>query len=508
MVKVNRIIIRTIVLLMYVLILGLVLFGISAVFSYLNTGADRSKMLHTEIEKVEYYIPSLEWTSLENEGRPMDTQTLKRIEEDYLDSWYIRQVALKMNKNDGVADFYTDHAREDIQSYINYNRENKINIESTTLSHHIKVEFFSADGKLIVLTDEDVIEYKRIYKSNELVDEIKEQSTYHIILLLEDGFWRIRHLKKESSKMLSYNTKVNTVKVNEIKDIRGVNYYPQKCAWNMYGDCFNVEDISADLEIISESELNAVRLFIPYEDFGSAHVLKERVERLTTVLDLLEENNLKAVVTLFDFYGNYDVLDWTLNQRHLEQVITPLKNHNAILAWDIKNEPDLDFESRGQVDVLAWLREMIGYVKSLDSKHPVTIGWSSPEAGAWLRNQVDFVSFHYYKSAGKFEEQYMTLKDKVDDKPIVLQEFGISSYRGLWNPFGPSEEDQADYYKEMQNIFKTNNVQFMAWTLYDFEDIPVSVVGRLPWRKHMQKKYGFIDVNGRKKPAFKFISKH
>ena len=506
MIQVNRAIIRTFVLVMYILILGFVLFGISSVFSYLNTGADRSKMLHTEIEKVDYYLPKVEWTSLENEGRPMDEQTLKNIEGDYLDAWYIRQVALNINKTDGVDDYYTKHARKDIADYVAYNIEHNIKIESTTLSHHVEVDFFSADGKLLVLTDRNVQEYKRIYKAKKLIDEIKEESTYHVIMLLEDGFWRIRHLQKELTGTGKYNLPADTLINDLIREIKGVNYYPQACPWNMYGDCFNEKQIAEDFKIIQSSGLNTVRLFVPYEDFGSAHVTDDRLNRLEMTLNLLSEANIKAVVTLFDFYGNYDVLDWTLNQRYIETIVTRLKHHNAILAWDIKNEPDLDFKSRGKVNVMAWLREMISHVRTLDPNHPVTIGWSSPEAGRELIDYVDFVSFHYYKSVNAFEKEYQLLKNEAGNKPVVLQEFGRSSYRGLWNPFGYSEEGQAKYYKNMQALFKTNNVQYMAWTLYDFEDIPVSVVGRLPWRKQAQKAYGFIDINGNKKPSFKYIS--
>ncbi len=508
MIHINRTIIRVLVLGMYVLILGLVLFGISSVFSYLNTGADRSKMLHDKIEKVDYYLPDLKWTSLENEGRPMDEQTLKSVEEDYLDAWYIKQVALKRNNPEGVDDYYTQHARKNIKAYINYNIEQHVYIQSTTLSHHVEIDFFSADGKLLVLTDRDVIEYKRIYKENIFIDEIKEQSTYHIIMLLEDGFWRIRHLRKDASEVITYSEDSNVLKEYEITGIKGINYYPQNCPWNMYGECFNPEDLSVDFKIIKSTDLNTVRLFIPYEGFGSAHLIEEKLEKVEMVLDSLEAYNLKTIITLFDFYGNYEVLDWTLNQNHIKTIVNRLKNHKALLAWDIKNEPDLDFKSRGKENVLAWLREMIIYTKSLDFQHPVTIGWSSPESGLWLKEYVDFVSFHYYKSPKQFEKEYNTLKQEVGEKPLLLQEFGQSSYRGLWNPFGNSEEDQAEYYREMQKVFNTNNVQFMAWTLYDFEHIPVSVVGRLPWRKHMQKKYGFIDGKGRRKPSFKFISKY
>ncbi|WP_316928988.1 hypothetical protein [Aquimarina agarivorans] len=92
-------------------------------------------------------------------------------------------------------------------------------------------------------------------------------------------------------------------------------------------------------------------------------------------------------------------------------------------------------------------------------------------------------------------------------KPLVLQEFGLSSNKGLWSPFGPSEKTQAEYYTTFKEILDRQNVHYLPWTLYDFTQIPTSVVGKLPWRKHKQKHFGFIDANGNPKKAFQFFEK-
>ena len=106
----------------------------------------------------------------------------------------------------------------------------------------------------------------------------------------------------------------------------------------------------------------------------------------------------------------------------------------------------------------------------------------------------------------KLDEAVKELRKEIPDKQLVLQEFGLSSYKGFWNPIGNTEEDQAEHHKLIQKIIADNNLQFMSWTLYDFTKIPKEVVGRLPWRKNAQKRYGFIDMKGNKKPAYKYIS--
>ncbi|WP_306420473.1 glycoside hydrolase family 2 TIM barrel-domain containing protein [uncultured Winogradskyella sp.] len=483
--------------------MALVIYGIAAIFSYLNTGADRSTMLHTEIKQVDQYLPEFNWEPLNNEGRPMDQQTLKAIEDDYLDAWYVKYISYKTNTKTGIEDYYTKSARLNIFNIIDQNTTSQTTIEGTSLAHNPNLEFFSEDGQMVVITDKDVIEYKRIYKGDKFITEINEISTYKVTLLLEDGFWRIRHLVKSKSDFYYPKSSDNTFLVNNIK---GINYYPKDTPWDIYGKNFDAFVISKDFEIIKNAGLNSVRLFVPYEDFGKSNVKIDKLKRLSKVLDIAESKNLKVLVTLFDFYGDYSVLDWTLNQKHVKIIINHIKNHKALMGWDIKNEPNLDFESRGKGLVQAWLDKMIDLVKFNDPNHPITIGWSNKENANLLADKLDFISFHYYEDLEKLSDSYTSLKSKIKDKPIVITEFGMSSYDGIWNPTGNSEKDQANYHKAIQDIFTANKIQFMSWTLYDFEKIPKEVVGRLPWRQNVQKHFGFIDKNGAKKASYKYIS--
>lgn len=504
MVSINKNILRSFLILSYIAIIAILVYGASAIFSYLNTGADRSKMLHVDIKKESLYVPKVVWDSIANEGRAIDLQTLNSLEKDYLNAWYIKQLCYQTNTTKGIEDYYTKNARTNLFNFINANKKSNIHVEATTLEHHPSLDFFSEDGQLIVLTDNDVVEYKRIFKNDSLLFETTESSNYKVMLLLEDGFWRVRHFVKNKNNDFSKKTKpINTSAL----DIKGINYYPKDTPWDMFGDAFNINTIKKDFKIIKNSGLNTIRIFVQYEDFGKANVNSEKLKKLKQVIDLAQTETLKVIVTLFDFYGDYSVLDWTLTQQHASRIVTTFKNHNAILAWDIKNEPNLDFKTRGKTNVVAWLKNMISHIKSIDENHGVTIGWSDPESAIILKNEVDFVSFHYYKDINKLPIEFNNLKTKIKNKPIVLGEFGLSSYGGLWNFYGESEQSQAKYYKQAQSIIKKYKIPFMSWTLYDFNKIPKEVVGRLPWRKRVQEHFGFINQNGEIKPAYKYISK-
>ncbi|WP_035715963.1 glycoside hydrolase family 2 TIM barrel-domain containing protein [Christiangramia echinicola] len=513
--KINKNLYRAILILSFLAANAILIFGISSVWGYLNTGADRSTMLHTEIKSKQMYLPEISWDTTSYKGRTMEGQSLKEIERDYLNSWYVRNLALKNNEGYGIEDYYTDSARVNIYRILDDNKVRKINFNSTTTAHHPELQFYSADGQLVVFNDINVIEYSESLENGKILDRSVDTSSYRVMMLLEDGFWRVRHMQQvEDTLNFEPIESFSEWGVNEDQvfyqdhkyDIKGINYYPQKTPWDMFGDEFDMAAIKSDFNLINQSGLNTIRIFIPYEDFGAADVQENKIYKLKNVLDAAENYNLKILVTLFDFYGDYSVLNWTLTHEHLRQIVSRFRDHPAILGWDIKNEPDLDFDNRGKELVLNWLKNTIAQVKKADPSHFVTVGWSNPESAALLQEEVDLVSFHYYKDIDDLEMTYAGLKKRIS-KPMILGEFGMSSYNGLWNPFGYDESDQAEYHKKIQTYLKKKDLAFISWTLYDFEEVPSSVVGSLPWRKARQKYFGFIDSKGNKKKSFDHIVK-
>ena len=154
-----------------------------------------------------------------------------------------------------------------------------------------------------------------------------------------------------------------------------------------------------------------------------------------------------------------------------------------------------------------WLSQTITRLKEMDSIHPVTIGWSTAAAAINLEDQVDVVSYHYYQDLEDLSATHQELKSKTT-KPIVLQEIGWSSYHGFWNLFGMDEEDQAEKYTEFFTTQKRDSINYLSWTLYDFEEVPSSVAGSRPWRVNKQKQFGLIATDGKKKPSYQSFKDH
>ena len=475
-----------------------ILFGISQLLAYLNTGADRSTMLHLDLKRENYYVPEVIWESIENPGRPLELANQNKIEQDYLDAWYVKNQALFTGDDAGIYDHYTNSARVKVREIIAHNASENITIESTTLSHHLTLDFYSADGTLAVLTDRKVHGVEQLYQNENFILQREFNNDYRIILLLEDGFWRVRHFELLETHPIQKSSPYIT---SNLKNLAGLNYYPQDSPWDTFGEQFDLTKIATDFNIIKDLKLNTIRVFLSYEDFKISEDSSEKMAKLKSLLDQAEKSDLKVMITLFDFYGDYGIQDWTLTNAYLKNIVDEIKDHPAIYAWDIKNEPDLDYESREQRKVNAWLSQTITRLKEIDSMHPVTIGWSTAAAAVALEDQVDVVSYHYYQDLEHLAATHKELKSKTK-KPIILQEIGWSSYHGFWNPFGMDQEDQADQYSEFFATQKRDSINYLSWTLYDFEKVPSSVAGSLPWRRNKQGYFGLIDVDGKKKISY------
>lgn len=499
----NKNIYRALLILSFIGLNLLIVFAIGQIMTYLNTGADKSKMLNLALKSERVYKPHLIWSDTLNPSRPLEKPTQKSVAQDYLNAWYVREVALATNEFKGIDDYYTASARQKVEHLLNQNINALTRIEGTSLNHNLELEFYSADGQFISFKDVGVQEAQRIFSENNLLLQHTTTASYRVIMLLEDGFWRIRQLVRIPQQD-SIIPKKQVVKKELPDPIKAINYYPQQNPWDTFGTDFQPAVIQTDFKKIKDLQFNTIRIFVGYEDFGKAEVTPEKLSKLKKLMDLADVEDLQVIVTLFDFYGDYSVIDWSSTFKHSRAVVNALKAHPALLAWDLKNEPNLDFESRDKDLVLFWLKNHLAYLKSLDPATLLTIGWSDSASASLLLDDVDLVSFHSYQDFASFKTSYEELKAQTN-KPLMLQEFGLPTYSGIWNPLGADAEEQAEYYNEFLTFAKAEQLHYALWTLYDFKEIPTAVVGRLPWRKAKQKHFGLIDGNGEAKPALSIV---
>ena len=504
----NRWVYRIIIIAVFLAVNFFIIRGIGSILAFVKSGADREQVMAKVLKVNDYYKPVFTWRNLENPGREFLEKNQKEVQRDYADSWYVKNLNFSVNSKKGIADFYTDSSRVNIYRNIDLNKKNNITVHGTTLNHAIDVNFYSADGKLVSFDDNNVTEVYKVYQKDSLIARSTTTSNYKVVMLLEDGFWRIRHMVREQANEVvvsSKDTVVEDLVTREEKKllyrnkpfyIKGINYYPKDSPWEMFGPKFKDSIIEQDFRKVADLGFNTVRIFVNFTDFGKENVKPEYLEQLRTTLNIAEKQDLKVIVTLFDFFGQYDIINWSITEQHLKGIVAPFKTHKAILAWDVKNEADLDMNVHSVEQVQHWLEFALERIRFYDPNHLVTIGWLHPHPYFIENGTTDFLTFHFYEKTTRFPVVYPKLL-KESNKPVVLGEFGLHTWKKAF--FGNSEKAQAEHFQYIFKYLEEGEKHFIAWTLYDFPELPKEVFGSLPWRTLPQKNMGILDKNGKPK---------
>jgi len=494
----------------------IVLIGVFAkIWFYFNSGADRSIALNLSPILPEAHVPYIRWLEDDPEtGRVMENFSRGEIMKDYIRGWYQVDQSMFTGDTGGLKEYFTSAALPRILENVREIKSGSWLLSQTDLRHFIKLHFYSADGQIVAFTDKNLLIKQRIYrkKDRKNIYRGEQLADYDVVMLLDDGYWRIKNIVRKIPDTIDKDTNMkdnaDMVQVrgrhfflnDSIFHPAGINYYPQETPWKRFWSNYDPEVTRKDFNLIRQLGFNTVRIFINYYDFNKGDISEVRLSQLKDLLDQAGSTNLKVIVTLFDFIGDYSLPNFTASDRQLETLLTRFKNHPSILAWDLKNEPDLDFIHQDKDDVREWLEWIIKNAREYDANHLMTIGWASAENAHLYGHLVDFVSFHSYRPIEELETDVKKLTAAVIDKPLVLEEFGLSTYRGIWSPYGPSEQNQSEYFSRVKRVLTENgDLGFMLWTLYDFNEIPSDIAGGAPWIKNPQKYFGIIKQNGKLK---------
>lgn len=188
----------------------------------------------------------------------------------------------------------------------------------------------------------------------------------------------------------------------------GVNYWPRRKAMYWWSN-FDAGEVREEFAIIRDIGLKVVRLFLLWDDFQPEpmSVSREAVDNLVKVADIAVENGLQLNVTFFT--GHMSGPNWSprwlvggdlppaahqhsirdvvsagqitdkgyRNMYHdevalsaakllVKTVVSALKDHPGIWLWNLGNEPDLFAWPNSSEEGAAWVRDMVGLIKSID----------------------------------------------------------------------------------------------------------------------------------------------
>jgi endo-1,4-beta-mannosidase len=203
--------------------------------------------------------------------------------------------------------------------------------------------------------------------------------------------------------------------------------------------------------------------------------------------------------------------------------------------WNLGNEPDLFAWPNSSDEGAAWVKEMVGLIKSIDPKHPVTIGLHADglhrDNGLRIDKvyaQTDVAVMHSYPMYTSWARHNLdpdfvpftcALTTALAGKPVLMEEFGgctaqpgEASHVMEWvetngrehTQFMASEEDFAEFISlTLPKLHDSGATGAMIWCYADYApelwDLPPCQNSR------HERFFGLVRPDGSLKPHAKVI---
>ncbi|MFN8456716.1 MAG: cellulase family glycosylhydrolase [Anaerolineae bacterium] len=267
--------------------------------------------------------------------------------------------------------------------------------------------------------------------------------------------------------------------------------------------------MAKELDLLKQAGFNTLRVFLWYEPLFTCQpedaIPNEKTFTIVDkVLELARERDLKVIMTLNDlpdliFRPLYTDLAHYDNQTRY--IVRRYRNDPAILAWDVRNEGDINYGAQSkedakftQAEVIDWLAHISPLVKENDPYHLVTAGWwGDPLPTA---PYVDFLSFHHWDESDRLQTRLNEYRQDTT-KPLVLGEIGYHTQADSTKTH--SEQAQADTLGRAIRVVEAQKLAgWIIWTAFDFVPAP----GQAPNEEHF---FGLWHTDLTPKPVIKAL---
>jgi hypothetical protein len=292
---------------------------------------------------------------------------------------------------------------------------------------------------------------------------------------------------------------------------RGVNYYPMRFPWRRFLTSADPHDVQRELNLLRSVGFNTLRLFLWNQALFTCPARRavpnaDAFNRLDEIVQIAAVRGFRLIITLNDLpdLDNYPLY---ANPPHTQAqtafIIDRYRNEAAILAWDLRNEGDIDYGSINLLNtrfprevVLNWLAQTAQQVRALDPNHLITAGWLfDAEATA---PYVDFVSFHHWQDATELARRIQAIQ-AATNKPILLEEFGFSTFR-------VSEEEQAQLIGDNIRMAAEHELLgWLVWTAFDFPLDATCIPPACPSRDNAEHHFGLWGMDYGAKAAVEVV---
>ena len=357
--------------------------------------------------------------------------------------------------------------------------------------------------------------------------------------------------------------------------LMGFNYWPRKKAMYSWAN-FDAGEVREEFAMIRDLGLTHVRFFLLWESFQPApdRVSVTALRDLRTVCDIAAELGLKLQPTFFTGHmsGPNWAPDWLLSKNpikpgerqlvslsrstgsptqihnvytepfviaaedlQLRTICGDLKDHPAIWAWSLGNEPDLFCQPPDAQTGKQWVADRVRTIKSADPNHLALIGLHSASIDGDVGLRVDHIAqvtdisvmhgYSIYHSLARkpLDPDYVPftcgLTAALAGRPVLYEEFGVNTQwpdgpsrwtdLPMWDgtkrrSFFASEDDAAEYYAGvLPRLHRMGALGAFCWCFPDYDP---SLWGKPPCDfQHYERFFGLWRPNGSLKPMGKAV---
>jgi endo-1,4-beta-mannosidase len=331
---------------------------------------------------------------------------------------------------------------------------------------------------------------------------------------------------------------------------------------------FDRGEVAEEFDLIAELGMGIARIFLLWEDFQPTpdSVDPKALDHLGVVCDLAADRGLRLDVTFFTGHmsGPNWAPEWLLDgstpapdarlvvsggrvvgsgyrnpyvdgvalraQRLLvTRVADRFRDHPAIWAWNLGNEPDLMAVPPDAASGPAWARMLTDSIREVDDRHPVTCGLHLPSLTSDNGLRVDRIfasadlsTMHAYSiysslATGATDPDFVAfacaLTAALAGRPVLAEEFGSCTTgpgepRQTWHfPIRGveraqvilSEEDLAEHLAlVLPRLVAVGSVGALLWCFADYHS---SLWDRPPCLENVHERFfGLVRPDGSVKP--------
>ncbi|SMX31106.1 hypothetical protein [Actibacterium lipolyticum] len=414
-----------------------------------------------------------------------------RIGQAMMDAWQALSVAQSSGRTDILTDAFSGVALE--RALLSVEDAQAHGGRMAVLSQTARPVFYHLDGS-VFQAEVEMLVARYASDENGLIHHEVSRDTGVVTLMNETTGWRVFSYERRAAEPIAPSGAGWQTQV-----LNGVNYYPAESPWRDFWPTFDAKQIAIDFDRVRSLEANSVRVFLTREDFINPAESRDALANLATLLSLAEEAGLRVVPTLFDLRHDYGPGLWAADTDYLARVLPVLAASSAVEFVDLKNEPDLDFETHGRGKVEAWIRTMTDVSRTFAPDLALTVGWSAAEAATIAADTLDVVTYHDYAPLEGTQERLADVRRAVAGRDVLITEIGASSFEISASLPGSPQAQAEALSTRLTALEKADGV--FVWALYDFPNVDGSVVGGSPWVQRLQAEFGLFTYDGTEKPA-------